>query len=547
MSFENNSVSIGSAESSDENSGNRSEVDRNKRNDTSSKRRFFRVALGGPGGNQRDRRLEMLVQHQEQERLKKQAEADAEKDKDDKDEEDDKKESSKSDDVSAEPKATEAADTIISDDRWAQKSDVPDEAFETFTASETDAKTRSEASELRDIPHIDADKPAAPLGFEEILAREMPPEFIEAASSPKQGASSAGRIAKIPDDQRLVDSMFKEMVSENTWPETMEWPKDSKHASVSEGRDTDWKDFPPMPSPGAPVVGRPPGPVEAVPSWRPTSPSAPFEVGVYGPPSAGPELTAPMPAPSGGGEASAGSGITAAIEALRAASGIADMIETIRNPDRLATRVLTEVALRGFLDQRKQERYRNEPLLHRQQEELTRMQEQQRQANERITAHFQREALQAQAAAGPEQQIVNQLGDRIKLEPGQHIERAPGGYSVVVGEDKKVAEGVIDYGDAARADLRRERLSDDMFAPFGAIGSSGGQDDNGLAQLPSVTGQSPYTQGQHALPPGYEDQVDLDHRLPEPRNTTIRDVALNPWLWLIVALLIIVYFVAALA
>jgi hypothetical protein len=154
------------------------------------------------------------------------------------------------------------------------------------------------------------------------------------------------------------------------------------------------------------------------------------------------------------------------------------------------------------------------------------------------------EALPVEQAM--EEEIFDMEGNKITLQPGWHVERAPGGYSYVRDNHNRIVYNAIQYGEAFRREQKREQLGDDVFAAVDSGASIGGgstTDDSvrsvpvplqQIAQPPTV---NPYDQ------PG---QVDLDHRLEAPKHPVLSTFT-SPWLWTAIAILIIVYFIAALA
>lgn len=423
---------------------------------------------------------------------------------DDDDEEDEEKEAKKTstatsidaeavDEVLEAPDVVAGAENIVEASAEANVADNADlkqgEVFEPIVPS------ASKDAELMDMPHADKNESAsASPTFEEIMSREMSADFVRETSGDTLGGPDKRDIPPIPSwEMPAVGSRFD-------------------------------------PAPGEEPYRRPtPVTPFSVPSWGTGVPGS-FEAGGYTS-SSGSESTS-----RSGGEVS--SGFTAALEALKAA---ADLAELASNPNRMVARVLTEVAVSGYLARRKEERYSNEPLLRKQQE----LNDQQRIANERLNAIFQQQAEQVAQT----QEIFDQNGNRIVLQPGWRVERSAGGYSVVVDKHNRVIHDAIRYGEAFKREQQREQLSDDVFAAARGGSAGGAQDDSGLVSaVPPVAGTG---QGGSAADPqsllGYQPaQVDLDHRLPAPRKP-IREAALNPWLWTAVAILIIIYFVASLA
>jgi len=362
-----------------------------------------------------------------------------------------------------------------------------EEVFETMASAKH--------SEFVDIPHVDYDKPSIPLTSAE-------------------------------------NNAFAEMVSGVETPD-----------------DTERKDIPPIPSWEMPTVSHPLGSSESappepaktasstVPFWR----SSPIEASA---PSA--SVSSSESATSGSyspGEVS--SGVTAVVETLKAATSL---VEMINNPNRLITRALTEavtrVALDGYLKQRRQGQGNAEAIVRQQKGEIAELQDRQRQANERLTALFQEQAKQGDQEG---QEFVDQNGNRIQLQPGQHIERSAGGYSVVVDAHGRPVSEAITYGEAYQHEQQREQLSDDAFAAPGG-GSAGSTQDNSVmsglgSPFPPMPSQPQSGQYPYLGPPS---NVDLNHRLPESQNDSKKSVV-SPWLWTAVAIIIIIYFIAQMA
>lgn len=152
----------------------------------------------------------------------------------------------------------------------------------------------------------------------------------------------------------------------------------------------------------------------------------------------------------------------------------------------------------------------------------------------------------APAPAAVEQQPQNQPGEAIVLQQGQRLEQ-PGWYSVVRGEDGKVVEGAIQYGEAFKQEQRAEQtpLVTNGQGQQGGLG----QDDNaflgaaGRDQL-ITSGQVPFSR---ELSAGYGQRADVAHRLSRSRsqNPVIATLA-SPWLWAGVVILLLTFFVTAL-
>lgn len=149
----------------------------------------------------------------------------------------------------------------------------------------------------------------------------------------------------------------------------------------------------------------------------------------------------------------------------------------------------------------------------------------------------------------PEAELFDQEGNKIELQPGWRVERSAGGYSVVLDEHNRVVHDAIRYGEAFQRDQKREQLSVDPFAtsvtgvPSVAAASDDSNEPTKLPEPMLPSGQADFG---HELPSGHPTQVDMQHRLQEPRHPVI-SVIVSPWLWTAIAVLLIAYFVAALA
>lgn len=230
---------------------------------------------------------------------------------------------------------------------------------------------------------------------------------------------------------------------------------------------------------------------------------------------------------------------------------------------------ITGYVVKAYLARRKSERYEKAAAaqLEKRDEQIARLQREQWQQNERLTAQIQEEsrrryqeqtapAPQARPEApipkvaevtpqtvNPEQQLFDQEGNEIILQPGWRVERSAGGYSVVLDEHNRIVHNAIHYGEAFKRDQKREQLSDDMLAVLGGGSSVSSQSDTtGMGALPVPMQQ----QSQLGDLPGQHPSADLNHRLPKP-HSQIKSTATSPWLWTAIAILVIVYFVAQLA
>ncbi len=352
-----------------------------------------------------------------------------------------------------------------------------------------------EDSEFRDIPLIDDAKPQEPT-FEELLEREMPADFARDTSGPELGGSDRGDIPPIPSwEMPSVPSPFDRSPSESVPPST---PARSESSF-----------WPPR------EYGRPPEPS------RPAEP-APKRASGF----------------SSVREAMSGSGFSAALETAKA---VKDLAELASNPYPMIARVLMEVAVKSYLEDRKQQRYQNvEQPAQRIQERIPAQPTHQDEKSRSVA-----EALR-QVAVATGEQIFDQNGNEIVLQPGWHVERSTGGYSVVLDEHNRVVHDAIRYGEAFKHDQQREKLADNVSVAPGGGASFGTPLDDALQPGgSSVTPQfhTAASDDSHHVP---QHTVDLQHRLEEPRSHLAAAVG-SPWFWTAVAFLIIVYFIAALA
>lgn len=389
------------------------------------------------------------------------------------------------------------------------------EVFETIAGSTPTLESPQEnTAEFTDLPHVEADKPSIPLTPEEnkafaSIAKELEPQLdlppVE-AQKPQVPEDYKAEFESIV--QREMPQEFAAATSGNILGDT--------------GEAFDRRE-PPIPSWNMPAAR---SPFEPTPSGE-TFPSWP----IGGPPPIGGEALGSSSAAATSAEASA-----------RAAKAAA---ETAANARRAVVGTLTSMAVLGYLMHRRRERELARKL-DEQRQEIKELTEQQRISNEQIQA-LQKQAEQAAAMTGGEREIIDPNGNRIVLKPGERLERAPAGYSFVIGENGRVINDALPYEKEFKNEQQREQLSEDTFAALYGGPAAGVQDGSSLPASPPPTsspGQQTPVVGQY--PFDQSGQVDLNHRLMPPRRP-IREAALNPWLWTAVAILIIIYFVASLA
>ncbi len=227
---------------------------------------------------------------------------------------------------------------------------------------------------------------------------------------------------------------------------------------------------------------------------------------------------------------------------------------------------LTGYVVKAYIANRKRERYEKtvEKQINQRDEQIVTYQREQQRLHDRLatetSSRFKQEQvakdraadiekikskLEAVARVKAEDRIYDEQGNEIILQPGWRVERSTGGYSVVLDEHNRIVHDAIHYGEAFKRDQRREQLADNVFATMGGGAPVGGSSQAVPGPQPSVQPPASYPYGQSPLgtPPG---SVDLRHRLPGPRNNFAATV-FSPWAWTVVALLIIIYFIAQLA
>lgn len=253
----------------------------------------------------------------------------------------------------------------------------------------------------------------------------------------------------------------------------------------------------------------------------------------------------PKAGPSSTPETVTSTGVTAVIDALKAAKELAEMAS---DPLPMIARTLTQLAVAGYLAGRKDVRYTGlKQQLQQYDQRFNQIQQQHQQTGEQLTSHL----VQAEGtpqASQPERVVIDQEGNEITLRPGWRVERSAGGYSVVVDEHGRTVHNAIKYGEAFKREQQREQLSDDLFNAISGgstIGASSA-DDTDYYDTPrpaQVHTQIPDMSGAQPTPP---ETVDIRHRLPKPHNH-LAETLISPWLWTAVAILIIIYFIASLA
>ncbi len=227
---------------------------------------------------------------------------------------------------------------------------------------------------------------------------------------------------------------------------------------------------------------------------------------------------------------------------------------------------LTGYVVKAYIANRRHERYEKtaQKQINQRDEQIANFQREQQRLTEKMAAqtaeYRSKEQLAKEQTARleklhstqelskqpPEQHIFDQQGNEIILQPGWKVERSSGGYSVVLDEHNRIVHDAIRYGEAFKREQQREQLSDDVFATLGGGASASGPINTGYGPVPPA-GQAPGGQpyGQSPIPAS-RGTVDLKHRLPQPRNR-VAATLFGPWIWTIIAVLIIVYFIAQLA
>lgn len=147
-----------------------------------------------------------------------------------------------------------------------------------------------------------------------------------------------------------------------------------------------------------------------------------------------------------------------------------------------------------------------------------------------------------EARAVPTAQVTNeeQLLQPVALRQGERLVRSSGSYVEAVDRSGHVIHEAVEHGAEYTKDQKIERTP--VRADVGGPGVVGSGVFSGLGSTPLAN--SVQLDPSHEL--GAGKSVDMQHRLPAPRNQFIATVT-SPWLWTAIAILMIVYFLAALA
>ncbi len=148
----------------------------------------------------------------------------------------------------------------------------------------------------------------------------------------------------------------------------------------------------------------------------------------------------------------------------------------------------------------------------------------------------------------PQEQIFDMEGNPITLQPGWHVERSSGGYSVVLDRHNRVVYDAIQYGEAFKRDQKREQLDPDIYGTVdgGAHSAGAPPASEFLASLPpALGGQTPELTPESTTPEEYKHPVETEHR-PAGQHSLLTAISV-PWLLTAIAVLLIIYFVAALS
>jgi hypothetical protein len=231
---------------------------------------------------------------------------------------------------------------------------------------------------------------------------------------------------------------------------------------------------------------------------------------------------------------------------------------------------ITGYALKAYLAGKKLKRYEKETekRMEERDESIDRLQHEQRELHQQVDTQAEqlRVRQQAERLARPgqpletlppvqavEEHLFDQEGNEIAMDPDWRIVRSPGGYAAVIDRYRRVIYNVIPYGEGYRLD-QKEVLPDSIFntdddaTKAAADGGSAQTDQYAGAgqQAAAAPPQAPPFDPEHELEAGQPRTVDVQHRLPAPRSPVVAALA-SPWLWTAIALLLIVYFLAALA
>lgn len=270
-------------------------------------------------------------------------------------------------------------------------------------------------------------------------------------------------------------------------------------------------------------------------------------------------------------------------EQLQNALGTAEYVAEKRGLRRgLVAGFITGYLVKAYLARRKQERYQAETdkAFKKHDQQMSELQDQNHSLQERVSAQsdalerqkyaeqeptkeqavlspaaapqrFERMApAQPEAAPVPVQQheqIFDQEGNEIILQPGWRVERSAGGYSVVLNERNQVMYEAIRYGKEYQQDRKHEQVSDTIFDSDSNAAAAQAVDDAFAAvALPQLPAQDDQTNAAYQYARDQQAGQFNDLQRSKPGNQ-LKATVTSPWLWTAVAILIIIYFIAALA
>ncbi len=146
----------------------------------------------------------------------------------------------------------------------------------------------------------------------------------------------------------------------------------------------------------------------------------------------------------------------------------------------------------------------------------------------------------------PQEQIFDMEGNPITLQPGWRVERSAGGYSVVLDRHNRVIYDAIQYGEAFKRDQKREQLDPDVYGTVDQPSAGAPPANDFAAGQPDLVSYTPKLTPESTTPEEYKHPVGYQSDGPSPRRNLFSGVSL-PWLLTAIAVLLIVYFIAALA
>ena len=428
--------------------------------------------------------------------------------------------------------------------------DDDDEEESTDTSAERVVAAPEDLETPADEGHAEIPLDTTTDQFEDMMLREMSPEFVEATSLSEEAAEQTAE-----NEPQQEEDGTPALSSQGAGSGS--GPAPTYHHAIP-----NHNQFNPPTTPNAPPGNTPPPP-----PGPPGPPAPPTGPNVPSGPNSGPNFNS-------GPQTSYNYNLLPPIQAPNVVNLGPNVLA---NPNRDSLRLraaawfLTGYAVKGFIERRRRNRVReeNERAAEKQEQKITFLQHQQHEMQEKAKADTRANENERRAEQMRTDQKIEQLakkppvaealpvvktaedeilfddeGNKIVLQSGWRVERGTGGYVAVVNERGQVMYDAVRYGEAYLHDRRREQVNPAAFD--NDDDAAGGQSTQDTQLLPFPGSAHGPVDPTHELQPGAPQSVDVQHRLPEPRNQLVA-TATSPWLWTAVALLLIIYFIAALA